>query len=86
MFFYHIGTYSTSKGVVRVVVRLWAYTLERVISKMAPQRPRAPQGPHSEQSLRGVLVGLLGFDRIPLTPEMYSDKRDSDSPSLVFPT
>ena len=69
-----------------MIGRLWAYTLERVISKMAPQGPRAPQGPHSEQSLRGVLVGLLGFDRIPLTPEMYSDKRDSDSPSLVFPT
>ena len=58
--------------------KLWA--VERVISKMAPQ------GPHSEQSLQGVLVGLLGFDRIPLTPEMYSDKRDSDSPSLVIPT
>ena len=43
---------------------LWAYTLERVINKMAPQGPRAPQGPYSEQSLRAVLVGLLGFDRI----------------------
>ena len=33
------------------VHRLWAYTVERVISKMVPQGPRAPQGPHSEQSL-----------------------------------
>ena len=60
--YYEVSTLACVSNIVWD--RLWAYTLEWIISNMAPQGPRALQGPYSEQSLRAILVGLLGFDRI----------------------